>query len=145
MEQARIAVLEDSKEHQEIVIASLLKAGHAVVAIAGTMEEAYDVIDDAGDGLLDIDAITIDGNFCHTRHCGTDAKKLFARMEERGLDCLFIGNSGHDLDIPLDANVPKMATHKLGQIVTRLMLSSKPHVLQGEHASHQDQNAQVAV
>lgn len=107
VEKAKVAIIEDDTDWQDIIKKQLTERGHIVVASAGTYSAALQAI--ATFGELGIQVVTMDGNLDPNAYSGDEGLSLVQAIRRQFPDVKIVGMSGdnHIFEGKVDVNVGK--------------------------------------
>jgi len=121
-ENARVIIVEDEPDWQELAADFITDAGHSVVGSALNIDAARLLIHAIAKGEIEADVVVLDGNLTR-RSDGTEAHIVCETIQQTGALLKVVGFSGSpmsDYDLTVDADVTKRYPERLGQAITDL-------------------------
>lgn len=105
----QVVVFEDDLWIQALIRRHVEKSKHTLVAEAGTIEDALQVVENIGNSSILADVILLDGTLGGDRERGHHATIIYDRMRALGLTTRIIGISMDPLSnfIPMDIDLTK--------------------------------------
>jgi CheY-like chemotaxis protein len=116
-QEARVSLIEDDSDEQELLKKYLERCGHTVVLSANSLPEALSAVKRFNE--LKVDVAVIDGNLNEEDTSGNDGQEVLRAIREQAPQVRTIGFSASKMD-GVDIYLGKQNGSSIGQVVSDL-------------------------